>query len=579
MKRVPSDGLSWRSASVPVVVFALVIALSGCAVHREPIGPSTPPRAHPIPAPQSGELPTGQPDGSADEREAPRVDASGSDAIDQDLVDLDPLSADGEDEEEVAPAPHDELAVSPPVPTAEEVEREKKLVPGGETFDIPMVVNEKVTAWLDYFSGPHKAIFTASLVRSGRYLDMARRAFEEAGIPRDLAYMAHVESGFKPKAYSRAKAKGIFQFIAETGRRYGLHADAWVDERSDPEESARAAASYLRDLYAEFNDWYLALAAYNAGEGRIRRAVATTGSHDFWAIARTSAIRSETRNYVPAILAAALIAKSPAQYGFEYVPDPPLAYEETDVHGAVDLGVLARRSGIDVTSLKDLNPHLRRGQTPPGRTTRLRVPVGLGEVTQAALVNIPPAESVATVRHVVRKGESLGSIAKRYHVSVRALQRANRLGTRSTLRAGRTLVIPGAHAAVGEESAADGAGRPRARSSHVAYRVRRGDTLSSIARRFGTTAARIAAASGIGVHEKLTVGETLEVPATGRSEGSRPSVARGGGSGFVHTIRRGDTLWNIAARYQVSVERLCALNEISREETLVPGRRLTIRVN
>ena len=209
----------------------------------------------------------------------------------------------------VSDSPLDELAEVEPEPTRRERARMRKMAaPREPKFDIPIEMNDRVQIWIDRYSRRHKSSFEAGLGRSGRHLERFREIFAEAGLPRDLVYMAHVESGYKTSAYSRAHARGIFQFISATGRRYGLRVDYWADERADPEKSARAAAAYMKDLYELFGDWYLALAAYNAGEGKIRRALARSGEKDFWGIARTRYIRTETKNHIPAILAATLLS-------------------------------------------------------------------------------------------------------------------------------------------------------------------------------------------------------------------------------------------------------------------------------
>ncbi len=481
-------------------------------------------------------------------------------------------------EDEVqAPAPHDDLAVNPPAPTPGEIERERAIASQqAPTFDIPMVVNEKVTAWVDFYSGRHKEKFRTSLVRSGKYLPMIQSVFEAAGIPKDLAYLAHVESAFKSRAYSKAKAKGMFQFIAGTGKRYGLRMDNWIDERSDPEKSARACAAYLVDLHDEFGDWYLAMAAYNAGEGKIRRAIRSTGSKDFWTIAKSSAIRNETKNYVPAILAATLIAKDSSRYGLDYVPDAPLAYDIAEVRGSFDLVQLARTAGLDPESLRDLNPELRRGRTPPGRTTSLKVPIGTGSQTVAALGKIPAASQVVADRHVVRKGETLGVIAKKHGVSVASIQRANKMGKSTTLRVGRALAIPGlTTTGTASEAVAHADSEPKRSVVQTKYRVRKGDTLSSIARRHGCTPAAIATASGISVNGTIHAGQTLAIPRKNTASAKVASATESAPA--VHTVRSGETLWIIAARYRTSVDRLCDLNEMTQSEPLYPGRRLTVR--
>jgi membrane-bound lytic murein transglycosylase D len=482
---------------------------------------------------------------------------------------LEPVEEPGPDEDLVS-SPHDELATADPVLTPEAAEIERMLIEDSQpSYDIPMVLNDKVLAWVEYYSKKHADQFEPGLVRSGRYLPMIREIFGEEGLPLDLAYMAHVESSYKTNAYSRARAKGVFQFIASTGRNYGLHIDYWVDERSDPEKSARAATAYLKDLYAEFGDWYLALAGYNAGEGKIRRALARTGADDFWALTRTRYIRRETKNYVPAILAATLISKDPGRYGFEFTPDDAIEYDTVEIDGAVDLRVLAECAGSDVATLKLLNPALRRNQTPPGRTTDVRVPVGKAEVTLAALAEVPEDERVLYAHHVIRKGDTLWDISRAYGVSISAIQQANGMGRRTLLKPGRTLKIPTSGAASSSWASA-GAG-----SDPFTYRVQRGDTLGRIARRFDTSSHTIAASNGIRVHDTIYVGQRLKITPGARY--GTPSAPKGPATGkTVHTVRRGDTLWEIARAYRSSVDEICSANRISPHATLYPGTKLTV---
>lgn len=575
MRRLEAIARSRCALPLPLLVLLVLFLLNlpACApVRTAPVTRPDPAVGVPdsAPAPEAPREEPKAPEVSEPAREVASADSGAESPGDEPQAD-DAAPFDELEGEEQAPATRDELATTPPEATQEEIERDLRLAAQqAPTFDIPVVVNDKVTSWLDYYSGRHKKQFTASLERSGRYLPMVQSIFAEAGLPQDLAYFAHVESAFKPRAYSRAKAKGMFQFIAGTGRRYGLRADSWIDERSDPEKAARAAAAYLRDLHDEFDDWYLALAAYNAGEGKIRRAVARTGSRDFWEIAKTSAIRNETKNYVPAILAATLIAKDPARYGFEFVPAPPLTYETAEVRGGVDLAVLERAAGLAPESLRDLNPELRRGITPPGRGSTIRVPAGAVDATVAGLDAVPSIRYVESVGHVIRKGETLGALSKRYGVSVAAIQRANRLGSRTTLRVGRTLAIPVAGAGV--PPPLDSSDEPAPSHTSATYRVRRGDTLFAIARSHGTTPAAIAEASSIPMNATIHEGDRLRIPLRASASRSQRHI-----DPVVHTVRKGETLGLIAARYRTSVDRLCDLNELSRSETIHPGKKLTVR--
>jgi membrane-bound lytic murein transglycosylase D len=440
-----------------------------------------------------------------------------------------------------------------------------------------MVLNDQVVAYVEYFTNPHRELFAASLARSGRYIESFQSVFEDAGIPKDLIFMAHVESAFKTNAYSRARAKGIFQFIAATGRRYGLRIDNWVDERSDPDKSARAAAAYLKDLYGMFGDWYLALAAYNAGEGKIQRSLNQTRKNDFWSLASTKSLRRETKNYVPAILAATLIAKQPAKYGFDLPSGTAVDTEIVRIDGQTDLRVLSRLAGLDPEMLKQLNLHLRRGMTPPGTTTDVRVPIGYAEGIAAAYANLPAADRLVLARHEVAPGESIATIARRYGVSSAAITHANMLGKSGSVKAGQEIIIPAVAPTVSDVDVS--------RASAVSYRVRRGDTLSRIAARYHTSATAIAKASRISVRSNLIVGQRLTIPGRHGSKHAAATTASarppstGSSSSVVHTVRRGETLYRIADRYQVTVNQICQLNSITPNGVLYPGTRLKIRTN
>nr|MCU0231714.1 LysM peptidoglycan-binding domain-containing protein [Acidobacteriota bacterium] len=445
--------------------------------------------------------------------------------------------------------------------------------------DWPIQLNDKTVAWLEALSsGRLREWFARSLERSGGYVDRFRQIFAEEGVPQDLVYLAHIESAFQSHALSRAQARGMFQFIPGTGRRYGLAIDTWLDERADPEKACRAAASYLRDLYAEFGDWNLALASYNAGEGRIRGAIAQTGSRDFWVLAQRSTLRPETRNYVPAIQAATVIAKDPARFGFGWVDlQDPVVYEIASVPFSADIKTLASVAQTDPATLRALNPDLRRGITPPGRTYLLKVPVGSSAGFAERLAQIPPEQRVAQLEHRVRRGETVTSVAKRYRVSASSLRAANGLTKKSRLQAGQVLVVP--RGSVDVASLADD--EPQAaRGPSRTHRVRSGETLGTIARQYGVSVSSLQRWNGMGRSTKLIAGRTLKVsaPGTGGSGSSRgaATATASAGHGATHRVVPGETASAIARRYGVPLGQLLEANGLSAKSTIKVGQRLTV---
>jgi membrane-bound lytic murein transglycosylase D len=330
----------------------------------------------------------------------------------------------------------------------------------------PVAINPQVQHFLDRFTGARRDVVNLWAGRSGRYLGMIREVLRNRGLPEELAYTAMIESGFNPLAVSRAGAKGMWQFMAGTARRYGLRVDRWIDERLDPEKSTIAAASYLSDLYAMFGSWALAQAAYNAGEFKVSRAMRATGASDFWALAKTRHLRDETKNFVPAIHAATLIAENPAQYGFEFIEEQSLGDVETvNVPPSTDLRRLAIKTGISLPTLRGLNPVLVRAVTPPGNKWELTVPAGTRGSVLTALAPPPskrrPATTAARGRvtrvsassedvHVVRPRDTVSSIAKQYGVAVSDVLRWNRLEQQARIRPGDRLWITDGSASEGQ---------------------------------------------------------------------------------------------------------------------------------
>jgi peptidoglycan lytic transglycosylase D len=317
----------------------------------------------------------------------------------------------------------------------------------------PVALNPQVQFFLDLFTGSRRDAMTLWVGRSGRYLAMARDVFRSRGLPEDLVFTAMIESGFKPDAVSRVGAKGMWQFMAGTARRYGLRVDRWVDERLDPEKSTVAAAAYLHDLYEMFGSWSLAQAAYNAGEVKVARAIRHTGSRDFWTLAQSRHLKRETKDFVPQIHAATMIGRDPDRYGFDFDDLEPVAVETIAVPPSTDLNRLASNAGLSLQTVRALNPTLVRGVTPPGGSWTLRVPEGERDRVVAALAPRRPPVMVGSVRtevtragatadiHIVRPRDTVSAIAHRYGVSVDDVMRWNRLDSQDRIRPGDRLRI------------------------------------------------------------------------------------------------------------------------------------------
>ncbi len=306
-------------------------------------------------------------------------------------------------------------------------------------------INQHVQFFLDRFTRERRQVVDKWFGRAGRYLEMIRDTLRDRGLPEDLAFVAMIESGFNPVAVSRAGAKGLWQFMAGTARRYGLRVDQWVDERFDPEKSTLAAAAYLRDLYAQFGSWSLAQAAYNAGERTVERAIRVVGSTDFWALARSSSLRQETKEFVPQIHAATVIGQDPSRYGFDVSGHLPTDVEFVSVPPGTNLTTVAIAASVSTETLRTLNPVLVKGITPPGAPYRLRVPAGTSTAIQSALATGKPLPErhpvVKSQVHVVRSGDTVRGISRRYGVTVADVLRWNNLSTNHVLRPGERLVI------------------------------------------------------------------------------------------------------------------------------------------
>ena len=419
---------------------------------------------------------------------------------------------DGFVEKKYEPASIDELlkiaAFPKPDANAETTEAVKRDL-ASTVHDIPIPQNARVLSYVELFQGRLHDFIEDGLTRGTMYLPMIQSVFRAEGLPLDLAYIPIIESGFKPNALSKASAKGPWQFMKATARENGLHHDWYIDERSDPEKATIAAAKYLKTLHKMFGDWNLVLAAYNGGLGRVQRAVKRSGKEDFWELSASSKyLPRETREYVPLILAAIIVAKNPAQYGFDIVAHDPISYDKVSVPRAIDLRRVAEWTGTSIDEIQALNPQLRRWTTPVKYPTfELKLPPGTGDQFQARLADAGPGDMAALKWYTVRSGESLAGIARKLKVSRADLAEANSLSVKSKVRSGQELIIPRAPAtllatrtertAPAEVASRALSGRatvteaPARSPSPIVYRVKRGDTLSSIAQLFDTTVARI----------------------------------------------------------------------------------------
>lgn len=345
----------------------------------------------------------------------------------------------------------------------------------------PLASNERVQSWVHYFETRLPEQFEIYLARKTRYEPMIRRKLREAGLPQDLIYLSLIESGMNPDAYSRAHAVGLWQFISGTGRRYGLEVSYWIDERRDPEKATDAAVAHLKDLYEEFGSWYLAAAAYNGGPNRVRRGLRSVPGGSFWDLADRRLLRRETRDYVPKIIAAAMIGHDPERYGFEAPEREALPeYETVRVPDATSFDVLAEVAGTDEEMIDLLNPQFPRSVTPPHREVEVRVPVEGAAGFAVRYAAVPVEDRVTWTFHTVQRGHTLGWIGQQYGVSVAALRAANGNVNPRRLQIGQQLVVPRAGGRAGARAASTGSA-PRSGPQTIV--VREGDSLWLIARR------------------------------------------------------------------------------------------------
>jgi len=427
--------------------------------------------------------------------------------------------------------------------------------------DIPIDANAKVAASIHFFQTRGQETYTTWLKRAGRYRPMILDILKKEGVPQDLFYIAMIESGFNPRAYSRAHAVGLWQFIESTGKLEGLSRNHWIDERRDPIKSTRAAARHLKKLHQRLKDWRLAVAAYNAGSGRVRRAIEQAGSRNFWNLE----LPRETTNYVPLFMAATIIGKAPELFGFDKIePDPPLSYSEVKLTNPVRLKAAARCSRSGYEELRDLNPELRRIITPPRATGsyHLRIPPGQSQAFLACYNKLPESEKLAWHYYYVQRNDSVWSIAREFGVSSALIIEANSLKNPDRIRQGQRLYIP---------SLADFDGRSVSGKDYV---VKPGDTLSDIARQHGISVAQLRSWNRLD-DDIIHPGKTLKVQtARTRPKSAKHPVHNTKGRPL-HIVQTGETLWGIGNRFAINVENLKRWNQLS-GSLIRPGQQLIV---
>lgn len=420
---------------------------------------------------------------------------------------------------------------------------------GSDLKAVPLAVNRQVLKWIDYFQGAGRPHMERYLSRSTRYMPIMKSILRKEGLPEDLIYIALIESGFSSTAHSSASAVGYWQFIRGTGKRYGMQIDSYVDERRDFVRSTQAAAAYFKDLYGMFHSWYLAIASYNVGEGRVRSLITRYRTRDFWQLARENKLPNETINYVPKYIAARLIAKEPEKYGFTDIDyQPALEFAEVDFETSMDLRKLAKEMGLEYDDIRDLNPSYKRGVAFYRGKKKLTIRVPKGMETQAVAA-LPVASPDSTVvynadedysYYRIRQGDTISTIARKFSTSQRVIRDLNGLSGSSRIIAGRRLRVPGETVGGLSKRAPNRANKPQ------------NSTVTPV----------------VGLAQK-----GREVANEIRRSNANSDTSR---ATRVHIVKRGDTLIDIARRYQISLVELTRHNNIRRRSILSIGTRLEI---
>ncbi|MDQ7032785.1 MAG: LysM peptidoglycan-binding domain-containing protein [Desulfonauticus sp.] len=488
------------------------------------------------------------------------------------------------EEDLVEPAPEDNVNLSnlgsanatfkaPLSPAEEEVLKK----PDNLHFQLDLYETKELELYFKFYASIHRKTFCKWLERAQRYLPFVRKVFQEEGLPEDLIFLPFAESGYNPWAYSRAGAAGMWQFMPGTARKYGLRVDWWIDERRDPYKSTYAAARMLKELYATFGDWYLALAAYNAGPGKVMRAMKRSKKNDFFAISKNYRyLKRETRNYVPKFLAILKIVRNLKKLGF-----PEISWEQ-EVHLAkiklyprTDLLALTKYLGLTWRDFRKLNPFIRRMVSPPDTSIQVYLPPDKLQLAQTFLRKYKKVYA-GIIRYRVKKGDSWWRVARRYGVPITVLKKVNNHRS-NILRPGKIIIIPKSG---GEKALQWYASIRKEARRRANYIVQKGDSLWTIAKKFGVSIKTIKKANGLRT-SRLYLGQKLYIPDLGLA---MTRLARQDARKFFqgqlvwYKVRRGDNLWLIAKRFGVKVHHILKWNNLSKKTILRPGKKLKIYV-
>ncbi|RPH94457.1 LysM peptidoglycan-binding domain-containing protein [candidate division KSB1 bacterium] len=477
--------------------------------------------------------------------------------------------------------------------------------------DIPVTMNNQVAGQINFFMNKGRKVMLSWMSRAAVMFPRLRPIIAEEGLPEDILYLAMIESGLNPRAHSYAHASGVWQFIASTGRIYGLNVDKVYDERMHVEASTRAACRYLRNLYEEFDDWYLAMAAYNCGERRIEREIKRFRSRDYW---RMNKLPRQTRGYVPAYLAARAICKNPTQYGFPPMPkEIPFECERVLISGPYKLEHVAQAAGHDPSIVADLNPEFVRGVTPSNKTVTVRLPAKATDQFTTRLATLPKTEIKPTQVHRVRSGETLGKIASKYGTTTKAIlaDPQNKRVKANRLKVGQEIVIPVpgspevAAATPNVETGKKEGAKPKvsapvaAENHEIVYKVHRGESLGQISRQLGVSVEEIIKQNRIADPNVIQPGQKLRIRIGGagdstaeakpdKSEPTQDAVveapapdknlmtAANDSTPQRHKVQAGETVWSIARTYNQDPMKILSWNGLLRDSTIFPGQELIV---